>query len=231
MIFSSCQETRLEPLALKGTIKGNVQTYGAGSMLDNHADVKVYVGTDLSEPIAVTDEQGDFMIDELTTGTYKFLFAKDGFDTAKIEAIPFLGGKAPVYLNTKMTMYHSATEIKNMNVEAVNEYLIIINMDIETEMSTHKKAVAGVQLFLGDLSKVSSKEYIGSRGYDLLVIPGVVNSITVHLFMPLLFTGDTLYLIAYGADGRDFGNHYNENQEKIYTGLGSPTEILTICIP
>ena len=232
LTLTRCQETETIPLSLKGEVQGTVLSYGAGTELTNHAGVQIFLENDLSNPIATTNENGKFVIEELTTNTYNFVFTKSGFDTVFVQGIPVLGGEAPVFVNTQINMLYAATSIRDFYVaEIIQGRLIAVNVELDTENLTFPEVVAGVRVYLDDTPDVSPEKFIETSAYSSVVKAGTSHVAGLYLFVPFLFSGKTVYLKAYGASGIDFGYYQLDDGVKTYKGLGPATDAIPVNLP
>ncbi len=225
------KETEYE--LLSGQLVGHVSLRDNSriNLLDN-SDVEVIVeGTD-PQITVTTDENGQYIIDDLETGTYNLIFNKEGYSPYTILGYQFLGGNVTSGVNP-VTLYGlSRIQINDLTLSDYYSYFSVQLLMSANVYDPDENDYSFCRYYLSNEPDVSYKNYISTdftscyNGDE-----GINRSFAVDtLQYPV---GSELYLIAYPAtESYQYYTDINTGK-KIYTSINvnKPSEIVSITIP
>lgn len=210
---------------LSGNLKGYVNHYDiAGSKITTGlGGDSIFI--DGTTQFAVTDANGMYLFNNLTTGTYNFTIRKAGFGSTKIQGLEFAGG-GDVYRNVNISM------IPSNNVSAFTLKDTIINSQNQIRIKGSAPSSASGQTII---------IYIGAPG-STTVNSGTTNQInyitinmnpgatsffksfpTTDLYDLGYASGNTAYCAAYTIGGNLNASSYIDysNDRSVFTALGN----------
>jgi hypothetical protein len=210
---------------LSGQLVGSVILYDSEiKRMPDHSGVEITV--EGSNPLikAITNEKGQFVIDDLKSGTYNFIFNKEGYYQHKQNGYMFVGGPKPSSIYRTVLFGIPDGRIENLEI---SEESVMIRPVLAIKAKT--PGLRHCRYFLGN-SDVSYKNYISTNG-----VTSGFDGIN-HLFNvdTLKFpVGSELYLIMYPAT--EFQQYYTDinSNLKIYTSINvnKPSEVVSITVP
>lgn len=239
MCFLSCEgpEGEIGPAgpagpALTGDLFGSIQTFDEfGTPLQDHSGVEVTVeGTD---PVmeTLTDSEGNYHFDDLTTGTYNLIFTKDKYQTQKIFSHQFIGGSIPTYITRILYLSTiSTTSIKSFSVSITEENnpdttrysMVKVERLISPESTQEKPRQLKVYLSTSEDVSVDEYEYRLSMGTT-------GNSDIIRL--DKLPKNTTFYAIMYPTPAlcNPYYDPYLDQYN--YSCYGTPSEVISFKVP
>lgn len=183
-IIVSCEDTDDE-FGLRGELIGSIETFNEfGERLNDHSGYEVTIeGTD---PLmrTTTNAAGEFLFQDLSTGTYNFVFQKEGFQTRKIFSYRFIGGNVPTYFDAIYLSQLPTTVITSFVASVTEENnpdpdrYTVIRIEYETAQISSPESPRYVAVFLGPSEDVSGDKYehqinlsYGAYDYKLNKLP------------------------------------------------------------
>jgi hypothetical protein len=216
---------------LKGQLIGYVNLIdNQGYWLTDNSGVEVIVEGNELQKKALTNAEGQFIIDNLKSGTYNIIFNKEGYCQHKVISVPFVGGNKPATIYGTNLFALSNLQIEWLAVMGRQPLyptnLLVIAYVSDQDISTL------CRYYLSNGPDISYKNY-SSTG----VTSGYWSHGDVNFGIPvdtLKFpVGSELYLIMYPASEK-YQYYFDINSGKaIYTSINinKPSEVVSIAVP
>lgn len=230
-VMWACDETKEEPFNLKGTIKGNVQTISEfGWLTDEQEGVTVAIGGDSPFVSTLTDEDGNFLLENVPTGTHTFTMKKENHGTFRLKGFAFVGGgEEPVYASFALSA-QSTTKAQDVSLSRNGTVIYAEGTIIHSNTSIYP--YVRIAVFLGDSPDVSPENHLQSFTGNASVPSG--SEFTVG-FVPSkrLFPSQTkLYAVIYGVPSSGYTVFDPVTNKAEYPGIGAtPSNVPSIDLP
>jgi hypothetical protein len=227
MLMVSCEHE--DHVGLTGDLIGSIQTFDEfGTLLTDHSGYEITIeGT---SPVAktVTDVAGEFIFNDLPTGTYNFVFQKEQFQTRKIFSYRFVGGSIPTYFDQVYLSQLPTTTITRFEASVTNEgnpdpdKYTVIHFEHEIAESSSYSQPRYVAVFLGTSTETSCNNYeeqinLNTGNYDFK--------------SEKLASGTKLYALAYSVPVSCNGYYDPGLKGYINTCVANPTERIEFVVP
>lgn len=182
-------------------LTGNL--FGFVDLLDQYGN-KIITGNDNilvtldgTSKTNLTDANGKYHFDSLTTGVYNLTFSKTGFGNTRLLTQQFVGG-GDVDRDIKMSI------VPNFSVYVLTAVVDTANVTLTGTLSSSDTRIRTAALFLGATSAVSSNPANYLLSYTKQTNNANLNGFTVKIPLADLgnagfVSGSTLYFSAYGA--------------------------------
>lgn len=230
-------ETNTELFELTGDLKGKVRVNDQRglSLPAESAGVEVLV-EDLDESFtAITDENGEYLISGISTGTYKVSFSKEGFGYHEIKYLRFIGGEVAQTANVWL-LQESTLKVENINWRFVDPTWLSITGDFVNTATTDFDSETIPKYVFAFISKDSQ---VSSTNYDQFQSAGFNNwdqqSVTeFELSIPIgsdyFVSGEEYYISLYAS--HSYSSFYDVEKEiQIFPNLVIPSNTQSILIP
>lgn len=167
-----------------------------GTKIITHND-SVLVSLDGTGKTCLTDVNGKYHFDSLTTGIYNLTFSKTGYGTMRLLTQQFTGG-GDVDRDTKMSA------IPTFSISTLTVTVDSANVNLTGTLSTIDTRIRTSALFLGGTSAVSSDPVNYLLSYSKATTNANLNGFTLKIPLTDLQnegfgSGSTLYFSGYGA--------------------------------
>ena len=226
ILLTGCGEDEIQVVGLKGTLKGNVFQSGSTAGLE-----KVTVKIEGTDPMLelVTDTEGRFIVPNLRTGTYNFIFTKPGYGTYKVLGHTFVGGETDSYLSATLWRL---PEFKISALEAtITESFgfVRISGDIFVDLPD-ENSFGYFRYYLHNQSDISPSQYSESDILDYYYSTSVTRfsiGVDKNKYPP----GSNLYMIVYPCMETSSSYLDLETGNKIYSSIatsGSAAILFTV---
>ena len=214
-----------------GDLFGAIQTFDEfGNLSDDHSGVQVAIEGTNPLITTLTDSDGRYYLEDLTTGTYNLVFTKDNFQTQKIFSQQFVGGGLPTYITRVLFLSAvSTTSILSFSISITEEgnpdttrySMVKVERSISPESTQEEPRQ--VRVFLSTSPEVSP----GQWEYRL----GLGTGNTDIIRLEKLPGGTTFYAIMYPEPGlcNPFYDPFLEVYN--YSCYGTPTEVISFVVP
>lgn len=217
---------------LTGQLIGYVSLYDSESKkMPDNSGVEVIVEGSIPQNKTLTDENGQYVIDNLKSGTYNVIFNKEGYCQHKIIGYQFVGGNRPASAGSTAIFGVSDFQINDPDIT------VIFNLPHRVAFTVTAKTpgISGLcRYFVSNGSDVSYMKYALTGVTAINNAHGERNIYFQFHVDPSNFpSGSELYLIMYPATERhQYYTDINSNR-KIYTSINvnKPSEVANITIP
>lgn len=232
---SACEE-KTEIQMLSGQLVGYVQLLdNHGSLISDNSNVEITVEGSNPEITVYSDEDGQYVIDDLESGSYNFTFNKDGFSQYKIFGRQFVGGNQSATLGTQYLVQVIDCQIQNVQISTFDKPSYPkVNITAEAIYS-NEDLYPACRYYLSSDPDVSYKNYNSTYAQRLFYESG---EFSFSLFVDTIQypVGSELYLIMYPSIGV-YGDFYSytdfEFGNTIYTtvNINQPSNVAHIRVP
>jgi hypothetical protein len=230
LVSLSCSDETVErPLSLKGQVKGNVLLRTEYNTLEDvQSEASVTLEGSETPIKAFTDVDGNFTLENVPTGSYRFVVEKEGFYTYRSPvAFGVMGGSEPLYsyfaLSRPPTSY-----MENLEFTFTGPNLSMSGTVVHHHPQGGEQFLQFV-VFFHNVPDVSPDNYLDLRTLSAFVASGSEYSWATYI-NPVYFTsGSTMYAVVYAYSGSVFYDALNGKYT--FYGLGPPSEVLSIQIP
>ena len=227
----SCSKENEEPINLKATLAGGVFTtneFGYTTSAQNGVSVTVE-GT--SQVIGTTDLIGNYLVDNLVTGTYNIKFSKEDFGTLFIPGFRLVGGDVPTYLNVNL-IGQSTTTLSNISLSFDDDKLTIKGTIHHFYPYNIELNGPRVIFFLDSQSNVSGDHYKTAISQIMNFPDGSDFTISALIDRDKFPTGTELHVVGFGVATYDQGYNDVETNRVMYSTLnGDPSNVASIDLP
>jgi hypothetical protein len=231
--ISNCKKTVIEQINLTGTITGKVY-YIDENEYHYYSKSGIKIEIENTSFSTYSDNNGEYTIENIPTGTYNIIYSKEGCSTHKITGFQIIGGgDYPVKMENILIRKKSSTISSNLSVE-YNEDLITFSATISPEaIDTVQR---GFLLLISDKNAVSYDHNLDY--YWQLSSAGNRVSITLDesilsRYIPGFDQNITYYAIAYGIS-QSYCDFYFDTQKgsNVFSGMNeSATNVVSFTIP
>ena len=193
----------------------------------------------------VTDDNGLFVMENVSFGTYDLIIEKQGYGSRIITSITFLEGDEDIQMGSIDLIQISSIEITDFKIEKEgfqlyasgnisHKFPYILNQD---EYIPHQKSLKGprIEIFFSDEQNVSNKDFIRSFSYEVFVASGSDFRIPLNWVISWPTNpGETYYYVAYGVSNFFWSyqnGEYNSDtgfEEWNSTLLGRPSNVTSL---
>ncbi len=233
LLFVACEKDTNYEL-LTGQLIGYVSLYDSeNNKLSDKSGVEVIVEGSTPQIQTSTDENGQFIIDNLESGIYNLLFNKEGYGEYKEVSYQFVGGSKPVVL--KPILYGlSNVQIDNVQITKDEwgwQDYNALNVDIKMSDPIENR-YSYFRYYIGNEPDISYKNYIST---DRFFNDYYREVLSFSIFVDTLKfpVGSELYLIMYPEASNS--NYYIDidTGNKIYTTINTnnASGVASITIP
>ena len=234
LIMNVSCEKKTEYNVLSGQLVGNVSMHDSTNIYNTVKDnsgVEVIVEGSNPQIKTFTDEDGYFSIDNLKSGTYNFIFNKEGYCQHKIVSYQFVGGNKPTSLNRVSLYWIPTMQIDSIMVTAESNYSIYFLTVAANVSHQPENANYYYRYYLSNKAEVSYKDYLSTDfiyGYHSTTLYFQIMGDTIKF--P---AGSKLYMIMYPAS--ESYQYYTDitTGKKIYTSINinKPSDTVSITVP
>ncbi len=238
-------ETIINDVVQIGSLRGNVQVFNLYNINPHNDSVLVVIeGTHYS---ALTDTNGNWQIDSLSTGTYSISFSKPGYSTWKNTSYSFIGGGIVPFLYG-VSLYltqipHFPIFLDGITIPRLNSYdsaSIYGHVTITSGYGKERIFIVSSKSKndLGTNPRVALSPLLNTMIRETFQYPDA-NTFQVRYdgfsrFFDGFNSGDTIYIRAYpNMNQHDYvGYYYFDVQSRKYvvTGCGEGSNILTAVV-
>lgn len=198
--------------------------------IDNEGVEVVVEGSD-PQITVYTDKNGRFVIDDLSSGTYNFVFNKEGYYQDKIIGRQFVGGNIPDYL--VKTLYRKTFfRFENFNVThvyTVHTHGVRLNITADIIGYDDSFGGYGFRCYINNDPNVNHKNFMGS--YASYFFSGMSDNFEINtLKYP---RGSDLYLVLYPSINPYVYYPDLSSGRIIFSAIDfdNPSEVVKITIP
>lgn len=218
---------------LSGQLIGYVTLYDNNrNKLTDHSGVEIIVEGSNPQIKASTNENGQFIIDNLKSGIYNIVFYKEGYCQHKIISYQFVGGNKPATINQTSLFGQSNLQINSLELTEL-EYQYTVVFTVKAKVSGQIENTNSIcRYFLSNEPDISYRNYISTN----VVYKYTGNEeISFNLQIDTLKfpVGSELYMIMYPAS--EVNQYYTDinTGNKIYTSINinKPSTVANITIP
>ncbi|MGQ1945470.1 carboxypeptidase-like regulatory domain-containing protein [Geofilum sp. OHC36d9] len=234
LLINNACEKNVEYEKLSGQLVGYVQLFdNKRILLSDNSGVEITLEGSSSEIKVYTNESGQYVIDNLETGTYNILFNKDGYGQYKIYGKPFVGGNKPTTLGQRYLYQFIDCQIDNVQITEIEDAYYPSVFVTANALNQNEHPYPWCRYYLSNKQTVSYENYISSTADHLFYDSGDFNFI-LYIDTLQFPTGSELYLIMYPAISSYEYNYTDINTGKeIYTTVNynNPSNVASIIIP
>jgi len=233
LLLNIACEKETEYEVLSGQLIGYVTLFGSDrTRLSDNSGVEVIIEGSNPQIKTSTDENGQFVIDNLKSGIYNIVFNKDGYCQYKIVSYQFVGGNKPAIIYPTSLYSQSNLQIDSLKItELESQYTVefIVNAKISNQ---NENSSYYCRYYLSNEPDISYKNYISTNiAYNFSGNEDLSFYLQIDtLKFPI---GSELYMIMYPASEK-FQYYIDINTgNKIYTSINinKPSEVTNITIP
>jgi hypothetical protein len=218
---------------LSGQLIGYVTLYDTDrTKLSDNSGVEVIIEGSNPQIKASTDEDGQFIIDNLKSGIYNIVFNKESYCQHKIISYQFVGGNKPATIYQTSLYSQSNLQIDSLKITDLERQYTVEFM-VNAKVSSQKENLSSYcRYYLSDEPDISYKNYIST---DIAYSFSGNEDISFYLQIDTLKfpIGSELYVIMYPAS--ETYQYYTDinTGNKIYTSINinKPSEVANITIP
>ncbi len=232
LLFSGCEKSEVIPLALKGTLKGEIFTLDEFGY-QNSDNGNVSLRLEGSEPIlsVTTDSVGKFEIKNIPTGTYNLIISKEGYGENQIQGLQIVGGNEPLYFNRSI-VEKSNTTVESLSLENKFDEIYlkgIVNHNYIDDGWGFRTVT--IRYFIHSLDIPSDTNYLRTGIFSFSGESGTSMEIPIYLDKSEFPSGSNVSVIAYGCYTYESGYYDILSGEYRYTTLGTGSNIASITVP
>jgi len=232
LLLNVACEKAIEYEVLSGQLIGYVTLFDNNqNNLSDNSGVEIIVEGSNHQIKASTDEDGQFIVDNLKSGIYNFVFNKEGYCQHKIISYQFVGGNKPGTIY--QTGLYSLSDIQIDSLE-ITDLERQYNVAFMVTAVSHQQvnSFSYYRYYLSNEPEISYKNYIST---DVAYSFSGTENISFYLEIDTLKfpVGSELYLIMYPtSEAYQFYTDINSGK-KIYTSINiyKPSEVANITIP
>jgi len=226
-------EKNIEYEKLTGQLIGYVRLYENNwTPASDYSGVEITVEGSNPEISVLTDEKGQYIIDDLESGIYNIIFNKEGYGQYIIFGYQFVGGNKPATLGQKDLYQLLDFQIVNLQISEFEDNLFPVVNVTATAINSSGYTYPFCRCYLGDEQNVSYKNYVSSSTDQFFNETGDF-SFTLYIDTLKFPTGSELFLVMYPAT--EAVQYYTdiESGKKIYTSVNynNPSNVANITIP
>jgi hypothetical protein len=233
LLLNTACEKETEYEVLSGQLIGYVTLYDndRNNISDNSGAEIIIEGSNPQIKV-LTDEDGQFTIDNLNSGIYNIVFKKEGFCQHKIVSYQFIGGNKPATIYQTALYSLSDFQIDNLEITDLEMQYSVEFMVTAKVSNQNENTSSYFRYYLSDKADISYKNYIST---DAAYSFSGNEEISFYLQIDTLKfpIGSELYLIMYPAS--EIYQYYIDinSGNKIYTSINinKPSEVANITIP
>lgn len=224
-------EKETEYDVLSGQLIGYINLYDSNrTILSDKSGVEIIVEGTNPQQKALTNVDGQFIIDDLKSGIYNIIFNKEGYCQHKIVSHQFVGGNKPA------TLYET-TLYGILNLQIDNPKIIDLDNPYSVEFRVSAKVTNQngntshyCRYYLSNDPDISYKNYVSS---DVAITYNEELFFSLQIDTLKFPIGSELYLIMYPAS--ESYQYYTDlnTGKKIYTSINinKPSQVANITIP
>ena len=218
---------------LSGQLIGYVTLYNSvkNKMPDN-SGVEIVVEGSNPQIKSSTNEEGQFIIDNLKSGIYNIVFNKEGFCQYKIVSYQFVGGNKPSTVSQTALYSQSNIQIDSLKITNLErQYTVQFKVNAKVT-NQNEKTSSYCRYYLSNEPDISYKNYTTT---DITNVFSGDEKISFYLQIDTLKfpIGSELYMIMYPTS--ETYQYYTDinTGNKIYTSINinNPSNVANITIP
>jgi hypothetical protein len=233
LLFLNACEKDVEYKGLTGQLIGYVRLYDkSDNPIRDYSGIKVSAEGSHPQIEALTDKNGQFILDDLKSGTYNIVYDKEGYCQHKIASVQFVGGNRPTGIYPVSLYKESDVEIDSVSVESYwwyhsYKYLVSAKLTGITEEDNYTHLV----YYLNNNPDVSSENYM-DVGFEY--VSSSSNDIRFENQVDTLKypVGSEVYMVMYHA--KDRYNYYIDMKTglEIYTSINKdkPSDVVSFTV-
>lgn len=233
LLLNIACEKETEYEVLSGQLIGYVTLYDSDrTKLSDNSGVEVIVEGSNPQIKASTDEDGQFIIDNLKSGIYNIVFNKEGYCQHKIVSYQFVGGNKPATLYQTSLYGLSNLQIDSLEITDLERQYTVEFVVTAKVTKQNENTSSYCRFYLSNTPDISYKNYSTT---DIVYSFSSNEYISFYLQIDTLKfpIGSELYVIMYPAS-EPYQNYTDINTgNKIYTSINinNPSEVANITIP
>ncbi len=225
IIFSSCEKTEIKQVELKGTIKGQMYVYNEfGEEIDDFENTNVALDDGNTKFSTTVNSNNEFLIDNISTGTYDLLFSKEGYYDYQIQGLQIVGGDEPLHTSGSL-IEETSTTIENISIE-----LDPVNNMYLKNTANHSGDYAVIRYFLHNQENVSYSNYLETGTVIFEGESGSQVACEMYNNTASYPSGSKIYIIAYGCPIVSI-SYYDILSNQTIWQIGEPSNVTSITIP
>lgn len=233
LLLNIACEKDTEYEVLSGQLIGYVTLYDSvRNKISDNSGVEIIVKGSNPQLKTLTDESGQFIIDNLKSGIYNIIYNKKGYCPHKIVSYQFVGGHKfstiyPISLFSQSKFQIDSLEITDLEWQYSVEFLVTAKVSNQIENTPYL-----CRYYLSNEPDVSYKNY-KTTGTSYSFYGNEVISFNLQVDTLKYPIGSELYLIMYPT-ADSFQSYTDINTgKKIYTSVNidKPSDVANITIP
>lgn len=229
-----CTKSTEEPFNAPAQLKGKIVTTTQFGMMATEQNGVLVSAQDTDPAISsTTDNDGNYFIDNIPTGTYNFLAEKPGYGTSHLQGLPLVGGHEPLYVYFRINE-KSTTLLNNITLSLDTLYSQVRVNGVVSHTLSDAIYYFNIRalVFLGKTPGVSFADYNQVTSININVPSGSDLSEIIYPDVRLFPSGSTLYARVYGVATYDFGYLDRISNKIIYTSLNeNGSDVAFILLP
>jgi hypothetical protein len=235
--LQECSKATEQPFNAPAQIRGKIETVTQFGILATEQNGVLVSAQDTDPAISsTTDNDGNYILDNIPTGTYNFLAEKQGYGTSHLQGLALVGGHEPLYIYYRINE-KSTTLLNNITLSLDTSILNYSQVRINGVVShtfpytTYYFNIRAFA-FLGKTPGVSSADYVQLASFNINVPSGSNISEAIYYDKSLFPSGSTMYARVYGVAAYDFGYLDAISNKNIYTSLNeNGSDVAFILLP
>ena len=235
--LQECTKTTEQPFNAPAQLKGKVLTTTQFGIVATEQNGVLVSAQDTDPAItSTTDNDGNYFLDNIPTGTYNFLAEKQGYGASHLQGLALVGGHKAQYVYFRINE-KSTTLLNNMTLSLdtsiLNSSQVRVNgVASHTSLPTTYYFNIRAFVFLGKTPGVSSADYVQLASITIDVPTGSNISKAIYYDKSLFPGGSTIYAKVYGVATYDFGYLDRISNKIIYTSLNeNGSDVASILLP
>jgi hypothetical protein len=231
--LQECTKTTEQPINAPAQLKGKILTTTQFGILATEQKGVLVSAQDTDPAItSTTDNDGNYFLDNIPTGTYNFSAEKQGYGASHLQGLALVGGHEPFYFYFRINE-KSTTLLNNMTL-SLDSYLHVKVSGVVSHNLPFTSYYPNIRalVFLGKTPGVSSVDYVQIASIYMNVPNGSNVSEVIYYDKNLFPSGSTLYARVYGVATYDFGYWDAVSNKTMYTSLNeNESDVATILLP
>lgn len=191
---------------IKYDIIGSVNLYDEGTTSVSDSGMLVTVVGSNPAITAITDNDGDFNLSEVTSGTYTLTFEKANYGTFKRFNVDHTSNTHTIITQNPSLGMESTTSVSQLTTNISNDTVILNTTLVQNASISNPKYV---RVFMGKNSDLSAQKYDAySPAYVKQINPFTIKYSRTDLVDMGFQTGETVYVNVVGESF--FANDYDD---------------------
>jgi len=219
LLLNGACENKTEYNVLSGQLLGYVSLSDSNYIQNqDKSGIEVIVEGSNPQIKAVTDEEGNFMIDNLKCGTYNLIFNKEGYCQHKIVGYQFVGGSKPTSLNQVRLYWKPNMLIDSLKIANYSDFFSNVLQASAKVSNLPEHSSFYYRYYLSNKSDISYKDYAST---DIVYGSSYDKTPSFYLQIDTIKfpVGSKFYMIMYPASEKY--QYYTDinTGNKIYTSI------------